>query len=142
MREADNYERYVVVCWFFDVFKIEALFYDRLGSVAQVEAHSAQFVDAFDEVTGRVAVVEAVRGQDEQIVVACQVTCLTLRLRNNLPLHVDVAEGSANLELTVDAIMEHHAICGLNSLTFIMPVRVVLDVELLPGAVLMSEGGN
>ena len=85
---------------------------------------------------------EAIRGQDKQIVIGCQVTCLTLRLRNNLPLHVDVAECSANLELTVDAIMENLAICCLDSQSFIRPVRVVLGVELLPGAVLTGESGN
>ena len=142
MGEADDYERYVVICSFFNVFEIEALFYDCLGSAAQREAHPSQLIDTSDKVAGRVAVVEAIRGQDKQIIVGCQVTCLTLRLRNNLPLHVDVSECSANLELTVDAIMENHAICSLNSLTFIMPVRVMLDIELLPAAVLTSECGN
>ena len=85
---------------------------------------------------------KAIRGQDKQIVFSCQVTCLTLGLRNYLPLHVDVSECSANLELTVDAIMEDHAICCLNSQAFIRPIRVMLDVELLPGAVLTSKSGN
>ena len=85
---------------------------------------------------------EAIRGQDKQIVVACQVSSLTLRLRDNLPLHVNVTESSAYLELTVDAIMENLAICCLDSQAFVRPVRVVLGVELLPGAVLTGESGN
>ena len=60
MREADNYERYVVICSFFDVFEIEAFFYDCLSSAAQSETHPTQLVDTSDEVAGRVAVVEAI----------------------------------------------------------------------------------
>ena len=142
MREADDYKRYVVICRSFDVFEIEALIDDCLSSVAQSIAHSAQLIDTSNEVARRVAVVEAIRGQDKQIVIGCQVACHTLRLRDNLPLHVDVTESSAYLELTVDAIMENLAICCLDSQAFVRPVRVVLGVELLPGAVLTGESGN
>ena len=90
----------------------------------------------------RVAPVDAVGGQDDEVVIVSDLLSSTFGLRDDKVFHLVVSEGPAHAELTVDAIKEYTALGRLDACSLVWPHWGVLRVELHPASVLACQCRN
>ena len=95
--EAHDYERYVVVAGFRDAtLEIQTLLDDCLGHVAERVCLMTQFVDPPYDLILRIAAMDAVTRQDEQVFSGSEWNGAALRLRDHELLHLNVTKRATN----------------------------------------------
>lgn len=142
--QADDEERYIVVAWLWDAFKPQALFDNHLRYFSQADTLLAQITDPGYDLLLRVAPMNAIWRQDEQVIILSQLSCGPFWLRNHqlILLHLVVSKGTTHAQLVIDALVQDVAVGCLDPEPFILPVRRVLIVKLYPATVLVCKSRN
>lgn len=98
-----------------------------------------QFIDPPYDLVLRVAAMDAVTRQDEQVLGRRERNGAALGLRDHELLHLNVTERATNAQFAVYAIVKDMAVRCFDSHALILSVRRVLLVELHPRAVAANK---
>lgn len=110
--------------------------------MAQRQALASQLVHTAHDLLLSVTAVDAIRSQDQQVVIASDHLSRAFGVGDDEVLHLEVSKCATYTELTINAIMEDGAIRSLDTLAFILATWAVLRVELHPRAVLTGKCCN
>lgn len=95
-----------------------------------------------DDLVLRVAPVDSIWSQDDEVVIMSDLLSTTLGLRYNEVLHLVIAKGATDTEFPVDAIKEYTTVGSFNPGPFIRPNWRVLRVELHPASVFACKSSD